>query len=104
MNALTNQNAALEAQLRGQQNIAQGLAELPGAITTMLNRSQAPTRWMRVDPKGLGKPPVFSGREEDFYVWAKKVENYVLGVFPNVRGALTFAGRGHSDISCSWCA
>ena len=30
VSALTNQNAALEAQLRGQQNIAQGLAELPG--------------------------------------------------------------------------
>ena len=74
-----------QAQLRGQQNIAQVLAELPGAITTVLNRR------MIVDQKGLGKPPVFSGREEDFYVWAKKVENYVSGVFPNVRGALTFA-------------
>ena len=28
VNALMSQNAALEAQLRGQQNIAQGLAEL----------------------------------------------------------------------------
>ena len=37
---------------------------------------------MLVDQKGLGKPPVFSGREEDFYVWAKKVENYVSNVFP----------------------
>ena len=32
VSALTNQNAALEAQLRGQQNSVQGLAELPGAI------------------------------------------------------------------------
>ena len=85
MNALMSQNAALEAQLIGQQNVAQGLAELPGAITTVLNRSQAPSRRMLVDPKGLGKPPVFSGREEDFYVWTKKVENFVSGVFPTVR-------------------
>ena len=91
VNALTAQNAAREAQLRGQQNIAQGLAELPGAITTVLSRAQAPTRRMLVDQKGLEKPPVLSGREEDFYVWAKKVENYVSGVFPNVRGALSFA-------------
>ena len=56
-------------------------AELPGAITTVLSRSQAPTRRMLVDPKGLGTPPVFSGREEDFYVWTKKVENCVFGVF-----------------------
>ena len=68
-----------------------GLEELLGAITTVLNRAQKPTRGMLVDQKGLGKPPVFSGREEDFYVWAKKVENYVSGVFPNVRGALSFA-------------
>ena len=74
VSALTNQNAALKAQLRGQQNIVQGLAELPGAFTTVLNRAQAPTRRMLVDPKGLGKPPVFSGREEDFYVFSKKVE------------------------------
>ena len=91
VSALTNHHAALEAQLRGQQNIAQRLAELPGAITTVLNRAQAPTRRMLVDPTGLGKPPVFSGREEDFYVWAKKVGNYVSGVFPNLRGALSFA-------------
>ena len=77
VSALTAQNAALEAQLRGQQNIAQGLAELPGAITAVLSRAQAPTT------------PVFSGREEDFYVWAKKIENYVSGMFPNVQDAVT---------------
>ena len=40
--------------------------------------------------KRLGNPPVFSGREEDFYVLDKKFENYVSGVFPNVLGASTF--------------
>ena len=68
VNALMSQNAAFEAQLVSQQSIAQGLAELPAAITTVLSRSQAPMRRMPVDPKGLGKPPVFSGREEHFYV------------------------------------
>ena len=52
VNALMSQNAALEAQLIGQQNFAQGLAELPGAIAAVLNRSQAPTRRMLVDPRG----------------------------------------------------
>ena len=102
------QSAALEAQLRGQQNIAQGLAELLGVITTVLNRSQAPTRRMLVDPKGLGKPPVFSGREEDFHIWAKKVENHVSGVFPNVRGALAFAAESQEVVTaatvCGWRA
>ena len=62
MNALMSQNAALEAQLVSQQNIAQGLAELPGAITTVLSRSQAPLRRMLVDPKGLG---AFAAESQD---------------------------------------
>ena len=102
--ALMSQNAALEAQLVSQQNIAQGLAELLGAITTVLSRSQAPMRRMLVDPKGSGKPPVFSGREEHFYVWAKKVENYVTGVFPNVRGALTFAAESQDVVTAATVA
>ena len=104
VSALQSQNAALETQLRSQLNIAQGLAELPGAFTTVLNRAQAPTRRMLVDQKGLGKPPVFSGREEDFYLWAKKVENYVSGVYPNVRGALSFAVGSQDEITATAAA
>ena len=74
------QNGTLEAQLLDQQNIAQGLAELPGAITTMLS---------------------FSGREEHFYVWAKKVENLVSGLFQNVRGALTFAVESQDAVTAT---
>ena len=104
VNALMSQNAALEAQLVSQQNIAQGLAELPGAITTVLSRSQAPMRRMLVDATGLGKPPVFSGREEHFYVWTKKVEHYVSRVFPNVRGALTFAAESQDVVTAATVA
>ena len=104
VNALMSQNAALEAQLISQQNIAQGLTELPGAITTVLSRSQAPTKRMLVDPKGLGKPPMFSGREEDFYVWTKKIENCVSGVFPNVRGALAFAAESQDVVTAATIA
>ena len=56
---------------------------------------------MLVDPKGLGKPPVFSGREEDFYVWAKKVETHVSGVFPNVRGALSFTVESQDAVTAT---
>ena len=56
---------------------------------------------MLVDQKGLGKPPVFSGREEDFHVWAKQVENYVSGVFPNVRGALSFAVESQDAVTAT---
>ena len=59
---------------------------------------------MLVDPLGSGKPPVFSGREEDFYVWTKKVENYVSGVFPNVRGALAFAAESQDVVTAATVA
>ena len=104
VNALMSQNAALEAQLISQPNTAQGLAELPGAITTVLSRSQAPTRRVLVDPKGLGKPPMFSGKEEHFYVWTKKIENYVSGVFPSVRGALAFAAESQDVVTSATVA
>ena len=106
VNALMSQNAAaLEAQLISQQNIAQGLAELSGAITTVLSRSQAPTKRILVDPKGLGKPPMFSGREEHFYVWPKKSENYVSGVcFRNVRGALAFVAESQDVVTAATVA
>ena len=42
-----------------------------------------------------------SGREEDFYVWAKKVENNVSGVFPNVRGALSFAVESQVSVTAT---
>ena len=54
---------------------------------------------MLVDPKGLGKPPMFSGKEEDFYM-----ENYVSGVFPNVRGALAFAAESQDVVTAATVA
>ena len=73
VNALQNHDAALvETQLRSQLTIGQGLQDLP---TTVLNRAQAPTRIMLVDQNGLGKPPVFSGKERRL-LRAKKVVNY----------------------------
>ena len=101
VNALMAQNATLEAQLPSQQNFAQGLAELPGAITTVLNRAQALMRRMLVDQKGLGKPSVFSGREEDFYVWAKKVENYVTVCSRTCVELLSFAVESQDAVTAT---
>ena len=66
----------------------------------MLSRSQRTL----VDPKGLGKPPVFSGREEHFHVWTKKIKNNVSGVFPNVRGALAFAAESQDVVTAATIA
>ena len=45
-----------------------------------------------------------SSREEDFYVWTKKVENYVSGVFSNVRGALAFAAESQDVVTATTVA
>ena len=42
---------------------------------------------------------MFSSREEHFYVWTKKVENYVSGAFSNVRGALAFAAESQDVVT-----
>ena len=47
---------------------------------------------------------MFSGREEDFYVWANKVENYVSGVFSNVRGALAFVAESQDVVAAATVA
>ena len=92
VNALMSQNAALEAQLVSQQNIAQGLAELPAAITTVLSRSPAPMRRMLDDPKGLGKHQCFQA-EKNISTCGPRRLRTTSGVFPNVRGALTFVAE-----------
>ena len=102
VSALKNQNAALEAQLRVQQNIAQGLAELPGAIRTVLNRVQAPTRRMLVDQKGLRKPPVFSVREADTSSEKDGQLSMVLSALTDGESfdVVTSAGGDHGFESC----
>ena len=78
------------------------LRNLLGKIPTVLSRAQAPTRRMFVDQKGLGKSREFSGKEVDFYnVWAKKVENHVSGVFPNVSQDVVTAGVTELDAETS---
>ena len=67
-----------------------------------------PTRRMLVDQKDVRMPPVFSGKEEAFHVCAKKVEIYVSGVFPRVRGALSLAVESQNVVTapavCAQCA
>ena len=67
----------------------------------MLYRAQPLTRRMVVDQESLGKPPAFSGNDDGFCVWAKKVENSVSGMFPNARGALPFAVESQDVVTAT---
>ena len=44
--------------------------------------SQKPTL---IDSKGLGRPYTYDGHESKFLPWITKTENYILGVFPDLR-------------------
>ena len=101
VNALMTQNATLEAQLLGQQSIAQGLAELPGVITTVLMRAQAPTRRMLVDQKGLGKPPSVLRQRRRLLCVDQEGRELRVCCVPNVRGALTFAVESQDAVTAT---
>ena len=76
--AQANQRAAVSDQ------VVQRLTLLPGEVAaaiTAATRAVRPARQL-VDPKGLGKPPFFTGNESEFAVWCRKTENYVLSVYP----------------------
>ena len=67
-----------------------------------MNRAQAPTRSMLVDKKRLGKPPMFSGRERRLLrVGQEDRELRVRCVFPNVRGAWTFAAESQDAVTAT---
>jgi hypothetical protein len=76
--AQANQRAAVSDQ------VVQRLTLLPGEVAAAIaaaTRAARPGRQL-VDPKGLGKPPFFTGNESEFAVWCRKTENSVLSVYP----------------------
>ena len=96
---LRNQNAQLlaavqqlQAQAQQQAALNSALQGLPQAIGVAVAAAgqRPPERRTLVDQKGLGKPQAFSGKEVDFYVWARKLETYVASVYPDVRFSLAW--------------
>ena len=66
-------------QARQQQPVAHILEPLPTAFAAALTAKHTESR-THIDLRGLGKLPLFSDREEDFYGLAKKLENTVWQV------------------------
>ena len=60
------------------------------AIDIRVERSSRRRIWTRrrsakdtpslIEVEGFGRPPEFSGREEDFQQWSKKTEAFFVGV------------------------
>ena len=102
------QNAALEAQLISQQNFAQGLAELPGALTTGAESFTSTDEKDACRPERLRKAASVLRQRRTFArvdqegrelrVWCVPERAVSLGVCSRV------ARRGHSSNSCDWRA
>ena len=57
-----------------------------------------------VDVKGVGKPSVFQNGESKFYAWAKKIEDYLVGIELHLEATLTRALENETAIRRSMIA
>lgn len=74
------------------------LAALPGAVAEAMKEGRTQRGRQLTDPRGLGKPPAFSGMEADFTIWSRKTENYVVSVFPESRDLLHVAAESLVEV------
>ena len=76
---LEAENARTREELQG------GIGAIPRAIEQMgaqLRSTAAPAAGLvLVDNKGIGKPTMMGDDQDKFAAWARKLENYVIGVF-----------------------
>lgn len=91
---LTEQVQALQAELQHQrQQLQQGVGALPqlaASVEMLARRAARPTGL--IDNRGVGKPPTFTNKEDDFLAWSRKTENYVAsGLGEEFGGVLRWA-------------
>ena len=83
------------AQLRQVRDVSwEALQRLPDLVLAVQEQSAQMTRRQRrtlVDNKGIGKPNVFKNVEKEFVHWARKVELYITGVYPEMEVVLNWA-------------
>ena len=85
---ITQQGQAL-SQAATVQQITQALSA--GFAASRGGESGTPGLPMLVDNKGLGRPPVSTGKDEQFERWATKVQSYICGVHADLEGPLDWA-------------
>ena len=66
--------------LRAQVAAESGLADAVRAINNFSTAQVRKDTPSPIDVKGLGRPKEFSGREEDFQQWSKKMEAFFAGM------------------------
>ena len=96
MNVMQRQIAELAGQLAEERNrgaILDRVAQVLDRWTTQ--HAQQPVARL-VDTRGIGRPPNFGSGEErslekSFPVWQRKMQNYIVSVFPDLREPLEWA-------------
>ncbi|CAK0855964.1 unnamed protein product [Prorocentrum cordatum] len=83
-----------------QQGAAQqgGMADAVAAIRELARAQADRSRPTLVDTRGLGRPKVFSNKEDDFQNWSQKVESFFSGVFPEAERLLEWSADQGGEV------
>ena len=95
MNAMQRQIAELAGQLAEERHRGASLDRVAQVLDRWTTQAQQPVARL-VDTRGIGRPSNFGSREgksleKSFPVWQRKMSNYVVSVFPDLREPLEWA-------------
>eukprot|EP00959_Pyramimonas_sp_CCMP1952_P122523 2561562-Pyramimonas_sp.AAC.1 len=74
------------------------MAEAVAAIRDLARAQADRSRPTLVDTKGLGRPKVFSNKEDEFQNWSQKVESFFSGVFPEAERLLEWSADQGGEV------
>ena len=84
--------------LRAQVAAESGLADAVRALNNLATAQVRKYTPSLIDVKGLGRPKEFTGREEDFQQWSKKMEAFFAGVIKESEMMLEWAAEQETEI------
>ena len=85
--------------LRAQVAAESGFADAVRAINNLATAQVRKDTPSLIDVEGLGRPKEFSGREEDFQQWSKKMEAFFAGVIKEPEMMLEWAAEQATEIT-----
>ena len=103
MQTMQNQMAALEMALNQEKARNDGMAKMADAVSKLAAKSGG-ERVRLVDTRGIGRPSNFGTGDEKvlektFPIWQRKLQNYVVSVYPDLQPAMEWAVMQGSPIT-----
>ena len=92
MQTMQSQMAALEMALNQEKARNDGMAKMADAVSKLAAKSGG-ERARLVDTRGIGRPSNFGTGDEKvlektFPIWQRKLQNYVVSVYPDLQPAM----------------